>query len=475
MRMNTNIPMMGQPVNVLAAFGQGQQAGAQTNDIRQTNALRNMLAEQGPGIRSGDPNALDALSRFDPQAALGVEGQRQTMAHNEEKMRLAYEQARQGAAKVAMQMSAAERADQQQRLERGLAALTTAQTPEQWDMIAQQLQQPELVGQFAQKDMLFAQAVGLAEALKMAQGPEQTTGFQTLHQRAEAAGLQPGTPGYQQFMAEGGSGPQTVVNVGGEQGPRTGTIPQGYMLVEDPASPGGVRMAPIQGGPADTTENEAQRQRNTQMAGATVIQDLQRALDLLPELGALTGAGGVMGGIARSGSAQVPGTLVNRITQFTESALSNVGLDTLQRMREASPTGGALGQVPIQQQRRLEQVLGSLDITQPPDVLEDNIKRVINIYTDIIFGTADERERAVRQGRMSPEQSAEIDGYYYPLSFDARGRQVGGSQGQGQQGQPAGAAISPTPPTSGLSDAELSNMNVDELSDDDLLRIYGGQ
>jgi hypothetical protein len=174
MRMNTNIPMMGQPVNVLAAFGQGQQAGAQTNEIRHTNALRNMLAEQGPGIRAGDPNALDNLSRLDLPAALGVEGHRQTMAHNEEKMRLAYESARQNAAEVAMQMTAAERADQQQRLERGLAALTTAQTPEQWDAIVQDLGQPELLGQFGQRDILQAQAMGLKWALENSQGANDT-------------------------------------------------------------------------------------------------------------------------------------------------------------------------------------------------------------------------------------------------------------------------------------------------------------
>src|SRR5699024_1935840 len=150
-----------------------------------------------------------------------------------------------------------------------------------------------------------------------------------------------------------------------------------------------------------TTEQPECKYRSTARVATIVVQDLERGLNLIPELGALAQGEGVIGGVARTSSAKVPGTVANRITQFTESALSNVGLDTLQDMRENSPTGGALGQVPIQQQKRLEQVLGSLNIDQPPAVLEANIKRVINIYTDIIYGDPTERARAVERGLLS--------------------------------------------------------------------------
>jgi hypothetical protein len=66
-----------------------------------------------------------------------------------------------------------------------------------------------------------------------------------------------------------------------------------------------------------------------------------------------------------------------------------------------------LGQVPFQQQQRLEQLLGSLDITQPQPVLVDNMKRIQNIYLDIIHGPGNgpKRER---------------------LSFDESGKRVPG-------------------------------------------------
>ena len=189
-----------------------------------------------------------------------------------------------------------------------------------------------------------------------------------------------------------------------------------------------------------------------------MIQDLQRGLDLLPELGAIARGEGVTGGIARTSQASIPGTVANRITQFTESALSNVGLDTLQQMRENSPTGGALGQVPIQQQQRLEQVLGSLNINQPPSVLEANIKRVMNIYTDIIYGSPEERARSIEQGRMSPEQNAEIESFYYELPFDERGRPVD----QGRERQPARATAQTIQQMSADDLLSLDVMSLDE-------------
>ena len=273
---------------------------------------------------------------------------------------------------------------------------------------------------------------------------EATTAFQTLDQRARAAGLTPGTPEYQRFMLEGGPqvglsltvGPDGSIQVSqgpGVTGTGTGTgvsqiggLGQGEALVE---GEDGLEIVPIPGGAADQARQQALqqelgRQAQRERAGSTVIQDLQRALDLIPELGVIARGEGVLGGVTRQTQARVPGTVANRITQFTESALSNVGLDTLQQMRENSPTGGALGQVPIQQQTRLEQVLGSLKIDQPPDVLDANIKRVMNIYTDIIYGSAQERAAAVEAGRMTPEESARISGFYFDLPFDERGRSI---------------------------------------------------
>ena len=149
-------------------------------------------------------------------------------------------------------------------------------------------------------------------------------------------------------------------------------------------------------------------------AANTVIQDVGRALELVEQN---PNASGPLAMIAQFN----PMADAFVVQGHVQSALSNVGLDTLQAMRESSPTGGALGQVPVQQQKRLEQVLGSLKVYNPRGVQIDNLKRVHNIYRDIIHGTPDQIDAAVRAGKISPEDGARL-GRRYELSFDEEGR-----------------------------------------------------
>jgi len=205
-------------------------------------------------------------------------------------------------------------------------------------------------------------------------------------------------------------------------GGRTGTIPPGFELREDKAT-GALSMAPIPGGPAekelmDLADKAKGRKEQQARAGGTVVQDLQRALNIVQTNPTATGrtaaATALLPEVARAE------TDYQAAEGMVQSALSNVGLDTLQQMRENSPTGGALGQVPIQQQKRLEQVLGSLDLTQRKEVVEDNIKRVINIYMDIIHGSKNQIEDAFNRGEITEEQR-KVFGFRHNLSFDELG------------------------------------------------------
>jgi hypothetical protein len=177
---------------------------------------------------------------------------------------------------------------------------------------------------------------------------------------------------------------------------------------------------PITGGPvsrdqADAARRAAERQRNIAMAGGTVVQDIGRGLELLNEFPrAAAGPGAWL-------TKDVPATPANRLQQFIESIASNIGIDRLQAMRESSPTGGALGQVPFQQQVRLEQLLGSLDIRQPKDVLEANMKRISNMYMDLIHGTPEEiRANASRLGLTDADVKKLA--HRFDLPFDELGR-----------------------------------------------------
>jgi hypothetical protein len=258
-----------------------------------------------------------------------------------------------------------------------------------------------------------------AEAMFREQKP--SPGVVGEFQAAKAAGEIPVETTLSQYI-EMKRPPGTTVNVGGS---KVGTIPPGFELVEDPRS-GALSMRPIPGGPAEKAEmEEAEKARGRKeqqaRAGGTVVQDLQRALSIVQTKPSATGrsASAILGlpEIARAE------TDVQAAKGFVESALSNVGLDTLQQMRENSPTGGALGQVPIQQQQRLEQVLGSLDLTQRKEVVEDNIKRVMNIYMDIIHGSPEQIMEKLQNGEITKAQS-DVFSFRHKLSFDELGRPI---------------------------------------------------
>lgn len=231
--------------------------------------------------------------------------------------------------------------------------------------------------------------------------------------------------------------------------PSVGTPASGFQNVFDDQGRV-VRQEMIPGGPADLERQELEdkargRAASTQRAGQTVVQDITRAEALL---GDIVRGDGIIPANLRATRAKIKGTPEWNFNQFKESALSNVGLDTLQQMRENSPTGGALGQVPIQQQTRLEQVLGSLNVEQDPTVLQDNLARVRNIYIDIMYGDADERRRAVEAGKLDPGRSAEVDAMYTELSFDEMGRPRQPAEGAG-----TGKRLIYNPRTGELEDA----------------------
>jgi hypothetical protein len=69
-----------------------------------------------------------------------------------------------------------------------------------------------------------------------------------------------------------------------------------------------------------------------------------------------------------------------------------------------------------------------LDLEQELPVLRDNIKRIQNIYNDVIHGTRAQRQRLVESGQITPEQNAAIESLYQPLSFDAQGRKINTSK-----------------------------------------------
>jgi len=182
-------------------------------------------------------------------------------------------------------------------------------------------------------------------------------------------------------------GGQTTYYMGPEQGIRTGTIPEGYYLDEsDPSNP---QLKLISGSPQEQELIQQQQQAESSKTGQAVLQtreagivseDLSRLTDLIANQGFFTAVTGPMGTVYDL----LPATPRRDALRLTDTIKANIGFNRLQQMREASPTGGALGQVSNQELNTLQSVLGSLNLDQSDTQLLYNIERLEGLYNEIM-------------------------------------------------------------------------------------------
>lgn len=190
---------------------------------------------------------------------------------------------------------------------------------------------------------------------------------------------------YMQNMKRAGA---TNINMPGQ--PNIGSIPQGWQAIQDPETKAWT-MAPIPGGPADAeakkvAEAEQNRIAGAQQRGGIVTQEIDRALGVM-QGGVLpdTGFGAYLSG--------VPGTDAKALSSLLDTVKANIGFEELNKMRQQSPTGGALGQVTERELAFLQAVAGSLDQAQSQEQLTDNLNRLWNAYQDVIHGPGQGPER----------------------------------------------------------------------------------
>ena len=81
---------------------------------------------------------------------------------------------------------------------------------------------------------------------------------------------------------------------------------------------------------------------------------------------------GIIGGRLRN----FIGTPAYDLKKTVNTIVANIGFNKLQNMRDLSPTGGALGQVAIQELEALQESLGSLDTAQSQEQFLENLNKV---------------------------------------------------------------------------------------------------
>jgi hypothetical protein len=410
MQMNPGIILAGQTPDIMGQMQRGIATRVQQNEAQHTNALRALMQEQGPGIMAGEQNALAALSRFDPGAALGVQQTRQGMAHADERLgmdrqrlQLAFTEARERAAAAARNMSEADRQRDIERITgvlRGAAQLHAAGDMEGYNGWLQQNGVDPSQYSFEQFPLHAAQFGGILEGMatpvsvapgaslvdprtgriivttpnRDATPPSAVQEYEFYSQQETAAGRPPAS--FAEWDAARRRAGATNVQVGGD-GQRLGTVPAGYTAVPDQTNPSGFRLVPIPGGPADTSTTDARAGDVRSAADRIVVTATDNALAALD-----AGGGGIIGAATRF----IPSTQSAEIYRQLETLQAQARIGNLQAMREASPTGGALGGVSDAEGRMLAAASGALDPRSP--TFERDLLAYTRSLLSVIHGDA---------------------------------------------------------------------------------------
>ena len=209
----------------------------------------------------------------------------------------------------------------------------------------------------------------------------------------------------------------TTVNIAGE--PQVGTIPPGFQLEKDEET-GAFRMTPITGGPADRESQEIAAAASAALSQGeikrSVVDDqIDTALKLMDRKGALDlpEAGIVGSALAGLGVNQEAVDLKNTLAGIQ----ATVAFDTLQKMREASKTGGALGAVSERELDLLISAYGALQQSTSPELLRKNLGTIKSVMGKIANDPVASRFIGGSGGQPAPQGGGDQGG-----GFVIRGR-----------------------------------------------------
>ena len=191
------------------------------------------------------------------------------------------------------------------------------------------------------------------EPLEKVLGPD---GKPTLVQRSKAAGMTPFDPVRQ----------EKLVPVVGPDG-RATLVPQSQAEGMTPYSAQAAALD--KKAAAAAAKDEKARKLHIGQA-KNVLAMIDKAAENVS--GWTAGYGGLLAGVPRTDSLTLAGDL--------RTIKANIGFDKLQEMRDASPTGGALGQVAVQELEALQSSIASLDQLRDPDELRKSLGSVRQHY-----------------------------------------------------------------------------------------------
>ena len=187
----------------------------------------------------------------------------------------------------------------------------------------------------------------------------------------------------------------------------------GYKNVFDDAG-NFVSQELIPGSPAALKIEKAQlkieaQERTTAQRGSIVSQHAQGIRKLMEESTfPVTGLFSV--------TQSVPGIPAHDVSKRVETLQAIAGFDQLNRMRQESPTGGALGQVSERELKFLQSVIGSLELSQSKGQFLENLARVEATFNEIVHGGGAPQPQPQLQAADSPGVAALTEALLGPLA-----------------------------------------------------------
>jgi hypothetical protein len=201
--------------------------------------------------------------------------------------------------------------------------------------------------------------------------------------RAGDATAMPPMVGEQGRIPLSSGGNMTVTQVRPERGPPVSPDPSGQQSV---IGPSGERvLTDIPGGPTARQrerEEKAETEKKNQrlQAGGIVLQNIERIFDRAQNT--RQPIAGFFGPMAT----RIPGSAASDVQELINTMKSEIAFGRLQQMREASPTGAALGAVTENELKLLQSTIGSLEQRQGTPQFIDELKRIGNMYLDVVHG-----------------------------------------------------------------------------------------
>lgn len=148
-----------------------------------------------------------------------------------------------------------------------------------------------------------------------------------------------------------------------------GKPPMGYRYTPD----GDLEAIP--GGPKDVSAKNKMVLDAAKDKAKIVLGKVDEALNDL-------GGGYTTTGLTGAAVSIVPGTSAYDLRRTIDTIKANLGFNELQAMRQASPTGGALGQVAVKELEFLQSTIASLDANQSTPKIKNSLSQVKKHYNN---------------------------------------------------------------------------------------------